>query len=134
MKNIVPPMSVIMKKTSLNYELFTGEVNFIELLREFFNFLLSFEYNSKGISILNAKTVSKPDYSAIYIENPIELDLNICKNVISSELEKLLVAAHFSLDMMSSDDFVLANILDNSLPLKKASRVKTFEVKDLFNA
>ncbi len=130
-KQIVPPMSVIMKKTANNIELNREEIDLIELLRQFFHFLLTIEYNTKGISILNAKIISKPDYSALYIENPIEQDLNICKNVAGSEVSKLLMAAHLSLEVMKQEDFHLAHILESNLKKNKSSRL--IKANDLFS-
>ncbi|WP_407809622.1 hypothetical protein, partial [Staphylococcus aureus] len=38
-------------------------------------------------------TTKKPDYSSLYIHNPIESGLNVSKNVANSELKNFIQAA-----------------------------------------
>ena len=68
---------------------------------------------SVAISILQAKTISKPNYEPVYIENPIDRELNICKNLNGNEFKKLLLLAYNSLDSMQNKQFHLANLLDS---------------------
>lgn len=127
-------MSVILNKRPPKVELFKGEVKFLEQLRDFFHFLVNFEFNVRAISVLHARTLSKPDYTPIYIENPIERELNICKNVANSELTKLLNAAKMSLEVMSDNDYSLADVLDPHLGSSKIkSKAMTgFKINQLF--
>lgn len=104
-----------------------------KLLYEFFEFLISFNFEKEGnlyrnysgnkitkhlllnfaaLSILQAKTISKPDFSPLYIENPIERNLNICKNINGVEFKKLMLVAYNSLDAMHNEEFHLADLLD----------------------
>lgn len=64
------------------------------------------------MSILQAKAFTKPDFSPLYIENPIERNLNICKNVNGVEFKKLLLVAYNSLDAMANEQFHLADLLN----------------------
>lgn len=82
------------------------------LLYEFFEFLISFNFEKEALSILQAKTISKPDFSPIYIENPLERNLNICKNINGVEFKKLMLVAYNSLDAMHNEQFHLADLLD----------------------
>ncbi|XP_064458450.1 poly(A) RNA polymerase, mitochondrial-like isoform X2 [Ornithodoros turicata] len=60
-----------------------------ELLLSFFEFYSSFDFKSKGISPYTGNTVEKPDYSPMYIQNPLDRQLNASRNVGVSDLRKL---------------------------------------------
>lgn len=59
------------------------------LLREFFEFYSKFNFHENGISIIEGKSMIKVDYSAMWITNPLEPELNVSKNVSYEELERL---------------------------------------------
>lgn len=59
------------------------------LLKQFFEFYSKFNFVDNGISLLEGKPVAKPDYSAMWITNPLEPLLNVSKNLSYEELEKL---------------------------------------------
>lgn len=68
--------------------------------------------NQIAISLLEGKSFNKPDYSPLYIENPMEKDLNVCKNVSGVEFKKLLLHGYNSIDAMHCRDFHLIDLLD----------------------
>lgn len=87
------------------------DISFVTIVREFFEFISSFDYESKGISILNGRTILKPSHSPIHIENPLEPDLNVCVNVQQSEVRRLVTAANTSLAIMvDSSLFTLSDL------------------------
>ena len=57
-----------------------------ELLYEFFEFYHNFDVKNRAISIVDGETYTKPDFSPLYIQNPLEVDLNASKNVGSEEV------------------------------------------------
>lgn len=59
------------------------------LLLHFFEFYSSFNFQQYGISLIEGRSITKPDHSAIWITNPLEPFLNVSKNVSHEELEKL---------------------------------------------
>lgn len=59
------------------------------LLLQFFEFYSKFNFQAKGISMIEGRSIAKPDHSAIWITNPLEPLLNVSKNVSQEELEKL---------------------------------------------
>jgi len=60
-----------------------------DILIMFFQFYATFDFGSNGLNLLSGKTVVKPDYSAMFIVNPIEPELNVSKNVSAEETERL---------------------------------------------
>jgi len=58
-----------------------------ELLVEFFDFYTDFNFAEHGISVLSGSVVEKlaPD-CPMYVENPLERDLNVTKNVLEGHL------------------------------------------------
>ncbi|KAI2809915.1 hypothetical protein RDWZM_002958 [Blomia tropicalis] len=95
------------KELSMN-----GSTDLPKLLYGFFEFLISFNFEKEAISILHGSKFNKPDYSPLYLENPIERNLNICKNINGVEFKKLLLTAYNSLDAMHCETFHLADLLD----------------------
>ena len=58
------------------------------LLHGFFLFYSEFDFENQAISIIEGSTFPKPaDFSPLYLENPLCIGLNICKNVSSKNLE-----------------------------------------------
>lgn len=59
------------------------------LLLQFYEFYSTFNFQQNGISLIEGRSITKPDHSAIWITNPLEPLLNVSKNVSYEELEKL---------------------------------------------
>ncbi|KAH8388025.1 hypothetical protein KR093_011211 [Drosophila rubida] len=62
-----------------------------ELLLQFFEFYSQFDFHNRAISLNEARALSKPDHSAMYIVNPLEPLLNVSKNVSLEECERLRI-------------------------------------------
>ncbi|XP_060662872.1 poly(A) RNA polymerase, mitochondrial isoform X1 [Drosophila nasuta] len=62
-----------------------------ELLLQFFEFYSQFDFHNRAISLNEARALSKPDHSAMYIVNPLEQLLNVSKNVSLEECERLRI-------------------------------------------
>jgi hypothetical protein len=123
-----------MNETQKNQKL-VKEFDSIELLREFFKFVLNFDFDSRGISILYANTIDKRTFDPIYIENPFELELNVCKNINDSQLDHFLTIVKLSLDRMDCQNCILADIFDINLIKSQTSKTKkrvNYVVNDLF--
>ncbi|KAL1132679.1 hypothetical protein AAG570_010631 [Ranatra chinensis] len=69
----------------------TGSKSIAELLCGFFDFYTKFDFATAGVSICTGSSIIKPDYSPIYIVNPLERSLNVSKNVSPEEVERLRV-------------------------------------------
>lgn len=61
------------------------------LLFGFFEFYAQFDFNSNGMSLYLGTPIPKPEYGALYLNNPLEKGLNVSKNVSFEELERLKV-------------------------------------------
>ena len=58
-----------------------------ELLVEFFEFYADFNFSIHGVSVLSGSAVEKPDPAVpVYMENPLERELNISKNILDGHL------------------------------------------------
>lgn len=62
-----------------------------ELLAQFFDFYSQFDFATRGLSLNEAKTILKPDHSAMYIVNPLETNLNVSKNLSLEETERFRI-------------------------------------------
>lgn len=71
------------KKLKINY-LFISESLFFDFLKTYG----TFKFDTETLSVLSRnKSLTRTENSAIYLENPIDQDLNICKNVSQREIE-----------------------------------------------
>nr|XP_053646402.1 poly(A) RNA polymerase, mitochondrial-like [Cherax quadricarinatus] len=71
------------------------------LLKGFFEFYDNFNFRELGLSVLHGRSFIKPVHSALYIQNPLEGELNVSRNVTLEEVEKLraeLTHARFLLE------------------------------------
>ena len=73
-----------------------------ELLHEFFNFVSHFDFVSHGISLIDGRPFSKHTGSAMHIENPLDLQHNISKNINSSYVTRLQQEALKSLTCLDT--------------------------------
>ncbi|XP_014258882.1 poly(A) RNA polymerase, mitochondrial-like [Cimex lectularius] len=75
------------------------------LLRGFFEYYTNFDFSTLAISLSTGNPFSKPDYSPIYVANPLEKGLNVAKNMSSEEVERLRMAmrnAYWNLETSNS--------------------------------
>ncbi|CAG7721629.1 unnamed protein product [Allacma fusca] len=66
-----------------------GHTTLEELLYEFFEFYANFDFAAKGISLLTGSTSDKPINTAMYIQNPLDRQLNVSRNVNINEVSRL---------------------------------------------
>lgn len=62
-----------------------------QLLLGFFNYYALFDFQMNAISLNFGKMINKPEYSALYIVNPLETQFNVSKNISSEELERFRI-------------------------------------------
>lgn len=87
-----------------------------QLLLGFFDYFASFDFNTNAISLNYGKTINKPEYSALYIVNPLEVNFNVSKNMSSEEMER------FRIELRNA-----AWLIESSL-----NNTSTFNLLDLF--
>ncbi|XP_050980259.1 poly(A) RNA polymerase, mitochondrial [Labeo rohita] len=61
-----------------------------KLLQEFFEFYGNFPFNKASINIRKGREQTKPETTALYIQNPFETTLNVSKNVNGTQLERFV--------------------------------------------
>lgn len=73
-----------------------------KLLFDFFEFYAQFDFSNRALSLNEARTVVKPDDSAMYIINPLELGLNVSKNLNLMEVDRFKVEVRNSIWFLES--------------------------------
>lgn len=58
------------------------------LLKEFFVFYSQYDFSKNAICLNEAISITKPDFSPMYIVNPLDKGLNVSKNVSLEEVER----------------------------------------------
>jgi len=72
-----------------------------ELLVEFFELYADFNFADHGISVVAGVLVDIPDPStAVYIENPLERDLNVAKNVLEGHIQTFQTQCRLAKDAL----------------------------------
>ncbi|GAB1609421.1 poly(A) RNA polymerase, mitochondrial-like [Argonauta hians] len=129
-KPILPPFVSILKGNTQTDNVNDDETPLGDLLIEFFNFYSAFDFKEHALSPLHGKCFRKPDYSALYIENPLDLEKNIAKNVSSKEVVKLVETMKTAIWHLDKSGMSLVNIFLN----EDSKRVlkKRFNVRDLY--
>lgn len=82
----------------------------------FFEFYSSFDFTSKGVSLVAGRDIAKPEHTPLYIENPLERYLNVSKNVSPEETVRLGVE-------FRNASWLLERMLDEGLPENKEEKV-----------
>lgn len=116
------------------------------LLFQFFEYYSQFDFADKAISINEGRPIRKPNALPLYIVNPLELALNVSRNVSYEECERLKLevrnaAWHLEgcLENKKSEDWGILGLIEkrSSRGLKKLLRVgnshRLVSVKDLFS-
>lgn len=119
-----------------------------ELLFGFFQFYSSFDFGSYAISLNTGSIIPKPEYSAVYIVNPLEKHLNVSKNISPDECERIRMqfrAAAWSMECSLNEqmdgkkwgliDLINSHVLRKNTSLRRQGSMKTtskFTVQELF--
>lgn len=98
----------------------TNETPLHQLFIGFFEFYSQFEFGDFAICLNDGKAHTKPDHSAMYIVNPLEIELNVCKNVSIEECERFrievrnaawLLESHFAKDHSNEKPWGLMSLI-----------------------
>ena len=78
-----------------------------ELLIEFFQFYADFNFAEHGVSVVSGSAVEKPDPSVpVYIENPLERELNVSKNILEADLQLFQTHCRLARDTLRETSMV----------------------------
>lgn len=69
----------------------SNDTSLERLLIEFFEFYSVMDFSERAISLNDGYSAMKPDHSPMYIINPLELQLNVSKNISSEECERFRI-------------------------------------------
>eukprot|EP00057_Strongylocentrotus_purpuratus_P033746 XP_792619.3 PREDICTED: poly(A) RNA polymerase, mitochondrial [Strongylocentrotus purpuratus] len=89
-----------------------------ELLQEFFHFCITFDFKKHALSVHHGSTYPVPNNGKIfpmYIENPLEPDLNSSKNVSSDLVDRLRRLSQEAVKTMERLDFYQADASRDAL-------------------
>jgi len=74
---------------------------------EFFEFYADFNFAEQGVSVITGSVIEKPDPSVpVYIENPLERDLNVSKNVLEKDLQAFQGECQLARDILKQSSRV----------------------------
>ncbi|KAK9502665.1 hypothetical protein O3M35_011390 [Rhynocoris fuscipes] len=110
------------------------------LLKGFFDYYTTFDFSSAGISLNEGKTIPKPDFSPLYVVNPLEKNANVSKNVSLEEVERLRIAvrdAAWNFENTEDQHKLFRILITRSPSVNESSKKfipnnKIFSVKTLF--
>lgn len=110
-----------------------------DLLKEFFSYYANFDFKSQGISVYSGQELVKPEYGALYIENPLENMLNVSQNVSVGEVARLRTCMQTSLwkletysDLKLNFSWGLCKILEAQSSNNASSKKYGFAFENLF--
>ncbi|XP_023024830.2 mitochondrial poly(A) polymerase [Leptinotarsa decemlineata] len=95
------------------------------LLLEFFVYYSQFDFSNKAICLNETIDILKPEYSPLYIVNPLERGLNVSKNVSLEEVERFRAEvknAAWILESRENNKLGLLSIFEH----KKTTSANTF--------
>lgn len=92
-----------------------------QLLLGFFEYYASFDFHTNAISLNYGKIINKPEYSALYIVNPLEVHFNVSKNMSSEEMER------FRIELRNAA-WLIESTLTNTNPYSILDLFKDYEV------
>lgn len=133
-----------MSKISITIQ---NEKTLDQLLLGFFDYYTLFDFQTNGISLNVGKTINKPENSALYIVNPLEIQFNVSKNMSAEEMERFRIELRNAAWLIESninntDSFNLLEIFKSDGFVKKQSffeiqhkiknSTRLVAVKDLF--
>lgn len=105
---VLPPFDEIQHQGVANNFKRKNVESIDSLLKGFFHFLSTFNFKNKCISVNSVEAFTKPDFSPLYIRNPMDQEQNLCKNVTRQKLYDLIETAGRTL-------WILENISHNSV-------------------
>ena len=77
-QNLLPPLNQL-KRDLPKKPVSIDSDDLKTLLLQFFQFYSTFDYKNHAISVIEGVAYPKPEFGFLYIENPVEAQLNICK-------------------------------------------------------
>lgn len=111
-----------------------------ELLFNFFVYYANFDFENTALSLREGKPVPKSEHASIFIFNPLEVTLNVSKNVRIEELQRIKVvmqnaASHLETEDKKSDVWGLtALVMDKiSKDLGISSGQRRIDLSHIFN-
>lgn len=99
-----------------------------DLFVEFLRFIESFDFNERSVSIITGTALRKFDSKPLYVQNPLERELNVGRNVNVKELTRVVMEARNALYILETqEDQGPANW--GLLALPRAERVRRLNPK-----
>ncbi|XP_050445404.1 poly(A) RNA polymerase, mitochondrial isoform X2 [Cataglyphis hispanica] len=113
-----------LEKLPAEYKYKSNQDNLESLLYGFFKFISTFNFYTDGICIREGTVIPKPSSSALYITNPLETTLNVCKNVNTYELNLINEKAHDALFILETHN----SKNNNDWGIMVLLKMKNFEI------
>lgn len=99
-----------------------------DLFVEFLRFIESFDFNEQSVSIVTGSASRKFDSKPLYVQNPLERELNVSRNVNLKELTRVVMEARNALYILETQED-LGPTNWGLLALPRAERVRRMNPK-----
>lgn len=83
------------------------------LLADFFTFYSSFNFDRQSLCIVDGRIKTNPNRSSIYIYNPLERQVNVCRNVTDYERDKFVEQCKMALNSLIDDKLDAVQLLQS---------------------
>lgn len=83
------------------------------LLVDFFTFYSSFNFDRQSLCIVEGRIKTNPNQSSIYIYNPLERQLNVCRNVIDYERDKFIEQCKLAMNSLIVNKLDAVQLLES---------------------
>ncbi|XP_078034264.1 mitochondrial poly(A) polymerase isoform X2 [Augochlora pura] len=120
---ILPPVEKIIKgplsshMTTTVHNIAENRSKVGDLLFGFFEYYATFDFSMFAICVLEGKLKHKRDISALYIYNPLDLSLNVSRNITSAELKIFTNRVLDALNIFSNGSQInILQLIDPSFP------------------
>nr|CAI5827084.1 unnamed protein product [Callosobruchus analis] len=92
------------------YTEYTTNTDSLEtLLKQFFQYYSQFDFSTKAVCLNEGLSLNKPEFSPLYIINPLERGLNVSKNVSAEEVDRLKIEVRNALWALETQEPSIGN-------------------------
>lgn len=111
-KNISPKTDFITDISVMKFKT-SNTLSLHEILVEFFTFYSSYNFEKNGINLIDGQIIPNNFRDSIYIRNPLDGSLNVCRNVIDYERDKFIEQCKLALKALVNDKFDAVQLIQS---------------------
>ncbi|XP_076091888.1 poly(A) RNA polymerase, mitochondrial-like isoform X2 [Mytilus galloprovincialis] len=99
------------------------------LLQDFFKFYADFDFEKYSISVVEGVPVEKKTFNALFIENPLDVEHNVSRNVNAQNVNKLIQEIQEAHEIICGSSPTLYHLLERRIKNVKSN---SFNISSLF--